>query len=340
MFVSSFRRSLRSVSSSPYFRRPGVGHGRRALSSHYTLDTYLVSPADLNSALQKNVYSKLSTAPKVIPLCASWFLPNDGRNGYDTFVAERIPHARFFDLDAVKDPHSPYPHMLPSAARFAGAMAKLGIRREDSVVVYDSKELGIFSAPRVGWTLQVFGHSNVHVLNNFRKWVQDGYPTESGEPIEASHVEYPVPEFDRSKVAAFEEVKEIAKEQGKEGAEQVQILDARSLARWKGVEPEPREGLSSGHIPYSISVPITDLLDPKSKTLLPASELDAVFKSKGVDPSKPIISTCGTGVTAAVIDAALTEAAFPTQERRIYDGTWTEWAQRVKPGEGLIQKSE
>lgn len=212
------------------------------MSSHYTLDTYLVSPAELNSALQKNVYSKLSTAPRVIPLCASWFLPNDGRSGYDTFLAGRIPHARFFDLDAVKDPHSPYPHMLPPAEAFASAMGKLGIRREDSVVVYDSKELGIFSAPRVGWTLQVFGHSNVHVLNNFRKWVDEGYSTESGDPEETSPVEYPVSELDQRKVVAFEEVREIAKEQGKEGAEQVQILDARSLGRWKGVDPEPREG--------------------------------------------------------------------------------------------------
>lgn len=340
MFASRSRCSLRSISPSPSFRRSRVGYGRRALSSHDSLDTYLVSPAELNSALQKYVHSKLSTAPKVIPLCASWFLPNDGRNGYDTFVAERIPQARFFDLDTVKDPHSPYPHMLPSAALFASAMAKLGVRREDSLVVYDSKELGIFSAPRVAWTLQVFGHSSVHILNNFRQWVDEGYPTESGEPANPLPVEYLVPEFDQSKVAAFEEVKDIAKQQGREGAEQVQILDARSVGRWKGIDPEPREGLSSGHIPNSISVPIADLLDQKSKTLLPAHKLQSIFRSKGVDPSKPIISSCGTGVTAAVVDAALTEAGFPIHKRRIYDGSWTEWAQRVKPSEGLIQKSE
>lgn len=99
-------------------------------------------------------------------------------------------------------------------------------------------------------------------------------------------------------------------------------------------------GLSSGHIPHSTSVPITELLDPKDKTLLPASKLQAVFKSKGVDPSKPIINSCGTGVTAAIIDAALSEAGFPTQQRRLYDGSWTEWAQRVRPGEGLIRKIE
>lgn len=213
------------------------------MSSHYTLDSYLVTPSDLNAALQKNVFTKLSTAPRVIPLCASWFLPNDGRNGYETFVAERIPHARFFDLDAIKDPHSPYPHMLPSAEDFAEAMRHLGIRREDSVVVYDTKELGIFSAPRVGWTLQAFGHPNVHILNNFRKWVEEGLPTESGEPKDISPVDYPIPDLDHSKVVAFEEVVTIAKESGKEGSEEIQILDARSLGRWKGVDPEPREGM-------------------------------------------------------------------------------------------------
>jgi thiosulfate/3-mercaptopyruvate sulfurtransferase len=330
----------------------------RPVSGQYDLNTYLVSPTELHAAIKKNVVSKLSTAPKVVPLCASWFLPNDGRNGYDTFTAQRIPHARFFDLDAVKDPASPYPHMLPSAPDFAKAMGQLGIRRHDSVVVYDSKELGIFSAPRVGWTLQAFGHPNVHVLNNFRKWVDEGFPTESGEPAAVYEVDYPVPELDASKVVAFEQVREIAKEQGLEGAEEVQILDARSLGRWKGVDPEPREGkrsyhpeyplvltslptgLSSGHIPHSISLPITDLLDPATKTLLPAADLQAVLKAKNIDPSKPIIASCGTGVTAAIIDAALTEAGFPTHQRRLYDGSWTEWAQRVKPSENLIQKVE
>lgn len=256
----------------------------------------------------------------------------------DTFIAGRVPRARFFDLDAVKDPNSPYPHMLPSPEDFAKAMGQLGIRRDDSVVVYDSKELGIFSAPRVGWTFQVFGHSNVHLLNNFRLWCEEGYPVESGEPEAVEPVEYPVPELDVGKVVAFEQVKEIALEQGKEGAEEVQILDARSEGRWKGTEPEPRPGLSSGHIPHSISVPVSSLLDVKTKALLPSSDLKALFKSKGIDPSKPIISSCGTGVTAAVIDAALVEAGYPSEKKGLYDGSWTEWAQRVKPGEDLIQK--
>lgn len=210
--------------------------------SQYTLNSYIVTPAELDSALKKNVYSKLSTAPRIIPLCASWFLPNDGRTGIDTFKESRIPHARFFDLDEVKDQNSPYPHMLPSAKEFASAMGRLGIRKDDSVVVYDSKELGIFSAPRVAWTLKIFGHPSVHILNNFKIWARDGYPTESGEPAEVDRVHYPVPELDKSKVAAFEEVKEIVKDLGKEGADEVQVLDARPAGRWAGTDPEPREG--------------------------------------------------------------------------------------------------
>ncbi|OCK79841.1 thiosulfate sulfurtransferas-like protein [Lepidopterella palustris CBS 459.81] len=334
MRLASFRGAIRPLVS--FSSRP-PGTVRRTMSQ-YTLSSYLVTPAQLNSALQKNIHSRLSTAPRIIPLCATWFLPNDGRNGIDTFIAGRIPRARFFDLDAVKDPNSPYPHMLPSPEDFASAMGQLGIRRDDSVVVYDSKELGIFSAPRVGWTLRAFGHSNVHILNNFRLWCEEGYPVESGEPEAVDPVEYAVPQLDMSKVVAFEQVKEIALEQGKEGAEEVQILDARSEARWRGTEPEPRPGLPSGHIPHSISVPVSALLDAKTKAFLTSQELQTLFKSKGIDPSKPIITSCGTGVTAAVIDAALIEAGYPEDKKKLYDGSWTEWAQRVKPSDNLILK--
>lgn len=214
--------------------------------------------------------------------------------------------------------------MLPSPETFARAMSDLGIRQTDELVVYDTQELGIFSAPRVGWTLKVFGHPRVHLLNNFRIWVQQGYPTESGEPEPAEKSHYPVPELDVSKVVAFDEVRMLAGDYGKEGAEGVQVLDARSKGRWAGTEPEPRPGLSSGHIPGSVSVPVSELLDPKDKTLLSGEELRRVFESKGVDPMRPIICTCGTGVTAAVIDAALDEAGFGRPEdRRLYDGSWT-----------------
>jgi len=210
----------------------------------YTLDTYLVTPSQVNAALGSRAPSRLSTAPRVIPLCASWFLPNDpaGRTGIDVFRAGHIPRAQFFDLDEVKDPTSPYPHMLPTPEDFAKALGQLGIRKDDNVVVYDSKELGIFSAPRVGWTFKVFGHENVHILNNFKIWVEEGFPLEEGDPEPPEPVAYPVPQLNSARVIEFERLKGIVQEQGKEGADEVQILDARSLGRWKGVDPEPRAG--------------------------------------------------------------------------------------------------
>lgn len=213
--------------------------------------------------------------------------------------------------------------MLPTPSDFAKAMSALGIKRDDTVVVYDSHEMGIFSAPRVGWTLKAFGHDSVHVLNNFKLWVEEGYPTESGEFWDVDTCVYSIPQFDASKLVEFEEVREVVKDYNKEGAEGVQILDARSKGRWSGKEPEPRPGLESGHMPGSISVPASDLLDPVKKTILSGEELRKVFESKGVDPKRPIISSCGTGVTAAVIDAALSEAYGDEGSRRVYDGSWT-----------------
>lgn len=310
-------------------------------STRRSLSSYLVSPKELSEALKKNSPSKISTAPKTVAVCASWFLPNSPLNGLQTFREKRIPNARFFDLDKVIDKHSPYPHMLPTAETFAKAMSGLGIKKDDTVVVYDSHEIGIFSAPRVGWTLKAFGHDSVHVLNNFKLWVEEGYPTESGEFWDVDTCPYPIPHFDASKLIEFEEVREVAKDYNKEGAEGIQVLDARPEGRWSGKDPEPRPGLESGHMPGSISVPFSDLLDPVSKTILPGDQLRKIFKSKGVDPERPIITSCGTGVTAAVIDAALTEAGYGDEsKRRLYDGSWTEWAQRVRPSDGLIVKGK
>lgn len=286
--------------------------------------SYLVSPKDLQEALRKNPPSPISTDPRVIPLCASWFLPNDERTGIQVYREQRIPKARFFDLDKVIDKHSSYPHMLPEPKGFAAAMSELGIRRDDIVVVYDTKELGIFSAPRVAWTLRLFGHPTVHILNSFKLWVDQGLPTETGELYTVECSTYPIPELDESKVASFEDVREIAKDHNKEGAEGIQILDARSAGRYSGKDPEPREGLSSGHMPGSINIPFTELLDPETKAFKSPEELHKYFAAKGVDPSKPVVSSCGTGVTACVVDAALEIAEYGSPDaRKVYDGSWT-----------------
>ena len=289
--------------------------------SQSTLSSYIVTPSQLSAGLQKN--------SNIIPVCASWFLPNDPqkRTGLQVFQSQRIPRARFFDLDAVKDHDSAYPHMLPTAEEFAKAMEKMGIKREDELVVYDSKELGIFSAPRVAWTFKVFGHRHIHLLNNFRLWVEQGFPTESGEVGETTEGQpgsYPVPDVNPDNVASFAQVKDIVRRHGTEDADEVQILDARSSGRWAGTAPEPRPGMLGGHMPGSLSVPISELLHPESGALLPGEELRKIFTEKGVDPKKPIISSCGTGVTAAVVDVALAEADYgPKDDRRIYDGSWT-----------------
>ena len=288
--------------------------------------SYLVTPQELNQALSKNAPSTISTAPKTIPICAAWFMPNDPekRTGLETFKKKRIPSARFFDIDEIKDSGSEYPHMLPTCEAFADAMSRLGIKRDDELVVYDTEELGIFSAPRVAWTMRVYGHPKVHLLNNFRLWVKEGLPVETGPPEVPNISKYPIPSYNTDMVVKYAEMKTIGYDHGKEGAEEIQILDARSKGRFDGTDPEPRPGLSSGHMPGSINVPFQELLDPETKALLPAEELRKVFESKNLDPKKPFITSCGTGVTAAVIEAALRDAEFGSEnDRRLYDGSWT-----------------
>lgn len=282
--------------------------------------SYIVTPPELNEALRN------PEEGRIVPLCAAWFMPNDPekRTGLGVFKQQRIPGSRFFDLDEIKDPDSPYPHMLPTQEMFEEGMASLGIRRDDKVVVYDAAETGLFSAPRAGWMLKVFGHPKVHLLNNFKFWVEDGYPVESGEPPVVEKSTYSVSNFSPGLVVKFAEMKEIARSNLQEGTEKTQLLDARPEGRWAGTSPEPRPGLPSGHMPGSISIPFPELLDPNTKTLLPAEKLREVFKAKGVDPEKPAISSCGTGVTAAIIETALEETNYvPRERRQLYDGSWT-----------------
>lgn len=307
-----------------------------------TLRSYLVTPAELQEALKRNSPSRVSTDPKTIAVCGSWFLPNDPqkRTGYEVYKKGHIKRARFFDMDKIADTSSPYPHMLPSPEVFQEAMSGLGIAKEDTVVVYDTAELGLFSAPRVAWTFQVFGHPAVHILNNFKLWTEEGYPVEEGEQRQFDRTDYPLPKLNESKVVGFEEVKKVAFDHNKEGREDVQVLDARPAGRFKGTDPEPRPGLPSGHMPGSVSVAFPELLDPNTKTMLPPEELRKLFQQKGVDPGKPIISSCGTGVTAAVLDTALMQAGYGEGRRQVYDGSWTEWAQRIQATDNLIVKSE
>lgn len=306
----------------------------------YALSSYVVTPKELNDALKQNAPSTISTDARVVPICAAWFMPNDpqGRTGVEAFEKKRIPSARFFDIDGVKDHESKYPHMLPTCEGFSEAMAKMGVRKEDELVIYDTEELGLFSAPRVAWTMRVYGHPRVHVLDNFKLWVQQGLPVEEGPPMVPNITNYPIPSYNTDMVVKFAEMKTIGYDHGKEGAEDIQILDARSKGRWEGSEPEPRAGLRSGHMPGSTSVPFQELLDPDAKTLLPPEKLREIFESKGLDPEKPMITSCGTGVTAAIIELALKQSKFGSDDdRRLYDGSWTEFASRVSDTSGLVR---
>jgi len=303
-----------------------------------SLNSYLVSPAQLNEALKTS-----SASSKVIPLCAAWFLPNDpeGRTGHTSYLAKRIPNARFFDIDAIKA-DSPYPHMLASPNDFAAAVGKLGISNDDVVVVYDTAELGIFSGPRVAWNFRIFGHKKIHLLNNFRLWVEQGLPTERGPAKTPEAVEYSVLSISKPRaVLTYETMKGLAQDDKatKEKFPNVSTIDARPKGRFDGTAPEPRPGLPSGHMPGSTSVPFSDVLDPDTKAFLPTEKLKELLESKGIDLKSPIISSCGTGVSAAVLDTALMELGVPADQRYLYDGSWTEWAMRAKEGDGLVQTS-
>lgn len=292
----------------------------------YSLSSYIVSPAEVDTALKQNSPSSISTLPRVIPVCAAWFMPNDPRRrkGIDSFLDKRIPKARFFDIDGIKDQESPYPHMLPTCDTFAEAMSTMGIRKDDELVIYDTEELGLMSAPRVAWTLRVYGHPRVHILDNFKLWVKEGYPLETGPPEVPNITKYPTPSYNTDMVVKFAEMKTIGYDYGKEGSDEIQILDARSRGRWEGVEDEPRAGLKSGHMPGSTNLPFQELLDPETKQLLPKEKLREVFESKGLSPAKPIITSCGSGVTASLLEAALKKADFgQPNDRRVYDGSWT-----------------
>ncbi|KAI1393084.1 Rhodanese-like protein [Hypoxylon trugodes] len=302
--------------------------------------SFLVSPDELLEALRSSHDDQNQLTRRLIPLCATWFLSTDGRKGIDSFKQKRIQNSRFFDLDKVVDPNTSLPHMLPSALDFAACMSALGIRRTDVIVVYDSYELGIFSAPRVAWTLQVFGHEHVHILNNFRLWLNGGYPTVSGDWDTPATSSYPTPKKNEYKVVSFEELRDHFLINKENGNNQWQILDTRAEARWSGKAPELRPELASGHMPGSFNLLLSDVLDPNTRAFLPGEEIRAVLERKGINPQRPIVTSCGSGVTAAILTVALREARYGDEDnQRLYDGSWREWGQRAIDYEGLIIRS-
>jgi thiosulfate/3-mercaptopyruvate sulfurtransferase len=253
--------------------------------------------------------------PGVKVVDTSWYLPAQNRDAKAEFLAGHIPGAVFFDIDAIADRTTGLPHMLPSADAFAAAAGALGLAETDTIVVYDG--LGLFSAPRVWWTLTIFGAQNVRVLDGgLRAWTGAGYPLERGEAKPAP--ELFTPHFDRRRVVDLAEVRS-ALESGSAA-----VADARSAARFRGEAPEPRPGLPSGHMPGAHSLPFDRLVE-QGRLVAPAAIRQA-FEEAGVDLARPTVTTCGSGVTAAVLAFALEAAG--KKDVAVYDGAWAEWASR------------
>ena len=251
-------------------------------------------------------------------LDASWHMPSEHRDARAEYAAAHLPGAVFFDIDAVSDRSSLYPHMLPAPGDFAVSVSSLGIGDGDEVVVYDAS--GIFSSPRVWWMLRVFGHENVRVLDGgLLKWRAEAKPLEAGDitPLPGDFTSHPNPQLLRNR-----EMIEANITQKRE-----LLLDARSPGRFAGTEPEPRPGLGSGHIPGSRNVFFKDCLSPPFNTLKTREELRALFAGKAIDFTKPIAATCGSGVTACILALALFELG--NKEVAVYDGAWAEWGSQA-----------
>lgn len=260
-------------------------------------------------------------AAELVVLDCSWYLPGSGRDPAREFEAQRIPGARFFDLDASCDPESPLPHTLPAPERFKARAEAAGVSDASSVVVYDASGVNI-SAPRVWWTFRCFGFDNVAVLDGgFKHWTASGLPVESG-PSRRSR-ETPgefTPVVRPELVRSAEQVVRATRDDG------VEIVDVRPPGRFAGRDPEPRPGLRLGHVPSSRNLPYTELVDGETGVGVGKDALSALLEGAGVDPTKKVVATCGSGTSACAL--AWSMAASGRWDVAVYDGSWAEWGGR------------
>jgi thiosulfate/3-mercaptopyruvate sulfurtransferase len=255
--------------------------------------------------------------PDVVVLDSTYYLPSEQQDAHAHFLAAHIPGARFFDIDVIADQDTHLPHMVPAAGRFEKCVSALGISNSSRVVLYDQK--GVFSAPRGWWMMRLFGHENVAVLDGgLPAWLDAGYAIETGEPPVVAPGSFHA-SFAPRRLRGLDDVLRNI-----DTAREI-LLDARSAGRFNGTAPDPRPELPSGHIPGSRNLPSGDLLHA-GRTFLSTEELRARFAAAGVDGSKPVVTSCGSGVTAAILALGLAQAGLG--EAAIYDGSWTEWASR------------
>ena len=254
--------------------------------------------------------------PDVQVVDATWYMPGEEGSGQADYAAGHVPGAVFFDIDAIADHATDLPHMLPSPEAFAEAAGRLGLRREAQVVVYDAR--GLFSAARVWWTLRTMGFPRVFVLDGgLIRWRAEGRPLES-TPV--------TPEPSRLSAAFRPElVRDLGAVRQHLEANTAPLVDARGAPRFRGEAPEPRPEVRGGHMPGAKNVHYASLLNPDG-VMKAAPALSAAFAAAGVDPAGPIVTTCGSGVTAAIVALALARLGFP--DTPVYDGSWTEWGGR------------
>ncbi len=253
--------------------------------------------------------------PDLRILDASWYLPQMGRDARAEYEAGHIPGARFFDIDEISDHRSSLPHMAPPVEKFMSRMRAMGVGDGHQVVVYDG--MGLFSAARVWWLFRLMGKSDVAVLDGgFPKWQAEGREVEDLAPVlRERHITVQRQAHmvkDVSEVAAAVKLRDW------------QILDARSAERFRGDTPEPREGLRAGHMPGALNLPFTELFNPDG-TMKQGDALRAAFEGAGVDLERRVITTCGSGITAAVLSLGLEMLGH--RDHALYDGSWTEWGQ-------------
>jgi thiosulfate/3-mercaptopyruvate sulfurtransferase len=255
--------------------------------------------------------------PGLVVLDATLYLPNEAKNALVEFRAAHIPGARFFDIGDIADADTDLPHMVPTPGLFARKMAELGVSNDSQVVFYDQK--GLSSAARGWWMMALFGHDRAAVLDGgLPKWRAEGRPVESGEPAFIPPSRFR-PDFRPTRLRGIGDI------MGNLESRAELVLDARAAGRFSGQVPEPRAGMRSGHIPGSVNLPYTELLAP-DQTMLPPDALRARLRAAGVDGTRPVVTSCGSGVTAAILTLAMTEAGLPPGA--VYDGSWTEWGGR------------